>query len=79
MTVNALHPATYMNTTMVRQSGVTPITSVEEGADAILKLAISPELKGRAGFISTASARRGRTRRPMMRTRGGSSRRSVSS
>jgi NAD(P)-dependent dehydrogenase (short-subunit alcohol dehydrogenase family) len=24
VTVNALHPATYMNTTMVRQSGVIP-------------------------------------------------------
>ena len=38
VTVNALHPATYMNTTMVRQSGVTPLSSVEEGADAILGL-----------------------------------------
>ena len=33
--VNALHPATFMNTTMVRQSGVTPLSSVEEGAEAI--------------------------------------------
>ena len=32
ITVNALHPATYMNTTMVRQSGVTPMSSVEQGA-----------------------------------------------
>jgi NAD(P)-dependent dehydrogenase (short-subunit alcohol dehydrogenase family) len=38
VTVNALHPATYMNTTMVGQSGTTPISSVEEGAEAILKL-----------------------------------------
>ena len=44
VTVNALHPATYMNTTMVRQSGVTPVSSVEQGADAILKLALAPEL-----------------------------------
>jgi NAD(P)-dependent dehydrogenase (short-subunit alcohol dehydrogenase family) len=29
---NALHPSTYMNTTMVRQSGVTPISKVETGA-----------------------------------------------
>jgi hypothetical protein len=50
VTVNALHPATYMNTTMVRQSGVTPISSVEEGADAILKLAVSPELEGKSGL-----------------------------
>ncbi len=50
VTVNALHPATYMNTTMVRQSGVTPMSSVEQGADAILKLAISPDLEGRSGL-----------------------------
>jgi NAD(P)-dependent dehydrogenase (short-subunit alcohol dehydrogenase family) len=50
VTVNTLHPATYMNTTMVRQSGVTPISSVEDGADAILKLAISPELEGKSGL-----------------------------
>ena len=50
VTVNALHPATYMNTTMVRQSGVTPISSVEEGADAILKLAISPQVEGQNGL-----------------------------
>jgi NAD(P)-dependent dehydrogenase (short-subunit alcohol dehydrogenase family) len=50
VTVNALHPATYMNTTMVRQSGVTPISSVEEGADAILKLAASPQVEGQSGL-----------------------------
>ena len=50
VTVNALHPATYMNTTMVRQSGVTPISSVEQGAEAILKLAVSPELEGESGL-----------------------------
>ena len=50
VTVNALHPATYMNTTMVRQSGATPISSVEEGAEAILKLAVSPELEGESGL-----------------------------
>jgi NAD(P)-dependent dehydrogenase (short-subunit alcohol dehydrogenase family) len=50
VTVNALHPATYMNTTMVRQSGVTPLSSVEEGAEAILKLAVSQELEGKSGL-----------------------------
>jgi NAD(P)-dependent dehydrogenase (short-subunit alcohol dehydrogenase family) len=50
VTVNTLHPATYMNTTMVRQSGVTPISSVEQGAEAILKLAVSPELEGKSGL-----------------------------
>jgi NAD(P)-dependent dehydrogenase (short-subunit alcohol dehydrogenase family) len=49
VTVNALHPATFMNTNMVRQFG-TPMSTVEEGADAILKLAVSPELEGRSGL-----------------------------
>jgi NAD(P)-dependent dehydrogenase (short-subunit alcohol dehydrogenase family) len=47
---NALHPSTYMNTTMVRQSGTTPISTVEEGAAAILQLAVSPALDGRSGL-----------------------------
>jgi NAD(P)-dependent dehydrogenase (short-subunit alcohol dehydrogenase family) len=51
VTVNALHPATYMDTTMVRQSGMTPTSSVAEGAEAILKLATSPELEGRSGLF----------------------------
>ena len=49
VTVNALHPATFMNTNMVRQFG-TPISIVEEGADAILQVAISPDLEGRSGL-----------------------------
>jgi NAD(P)-dependent dehydrogenase (short-subunit alcohol dehydrogenase family) len=49
VTVNALHPATFMNTNMVRQFG-TPMTTVEEGADAILQLAISPAMEGRNGL-----------------------------
>ncbi len=50
VTVNALHPATYMNTTMVRRAGVTPMSSVEQGADAILNLAASAELEGSSGL-----------------------------
>jgi len=50
VTVNALHPATYMNTTMVRQSGATPTSTVEEGADAILNLATSAAMEGRSGL-----------------------------
>lgn len=49
VTVNCLHPATYMNTTMVREAGVSPVSTVEEGAEAILGLAISPDLEGRTG------------------------------
>jgi NAD(P)-dependent dehydrogenase (short-subunit alcohol dehydrogenase family) len=51
ITANALHPATYMDTSMVRQSGVTPISSVDQGAAAILRLAVSPEFEGRTGLF----------------------------
>ena len=49
VTANSLHPATYMATTMVRQSGVTPMSTVEEGAEAILNLAVADELDQRSG------------------------------
>lgn len=49
VTVNALHPATYMNTAMVRRAGVTPHSTVEQGAEAILNLAASPALDGCSG------------------------------
>jgi NAD(P)-dependent dehydrogenase (short-subunit alcohol dehydrogenase family) len=49
VTVNALHPATFMNTKMVREFG-TPMTTVAQGADAIMKLAVSPELDGKSGL-----------------------------
>ncbi|MGN9840817.1 SDR family NAD(P)-dependent oxidoreductase [Nonomuraea sp. H19] len=38
VTVNALHPATFMNTAMVREALVPPISSVGQGADATLRL-----------------------------------------
>jgi NAD(P)-dependent dehydrogenase (short-subunit alcohol dehydrogenase family) len=49
ITANCLHPATYMATTMVRQSGNTPISTVEEGAESILNLAVSENLAGNSG------------------------------
>jgi len=51
VTANALHRATYMNTTMVRVSGATPASSVEEGADAIMKQIVSEELAGKSGLF----------------------------
>ena len=36
--VNTLHPATYMDTYMVRSAGATPRTTVAEGADGVLQL-----------------------------------------
>ena len=38
-----------MATTMVRESGVTPWSTVEEGAEAILNLASRPLVEGRSG------------------------------
>src|SRR5690606_31814406 len=39
---NALHPATLMDTGMVRGAGVRPRATVEEGRDAVLHLLLSP-------------------------------------
>ncbi|HET9949060.1 MAG TPA: SDR family oxidoreductase [Longimicrobiales bacterium] len=38
VTVNALHPATFMDTEMVRRAGVRPRSTVDEGADAVMRL-----------------------------------------
>lgn len=51
VTVNSLHPATYMNTTMVRAGGITPISTVEEGGAAILHLATGDDMEGRSGLF----------------------------
>jgi NAD(P)-dependent dehydrogenase (short-subunit alcohol dehydrogenase family) len=50
VTANCLHPATYMDTTMVRLDGFQPMSSVDEGADAILRLVQSPDLDGKTGL-----------------------------
>jgi NAD(P)-dependent dehydrogenase (short-subunit alcohol dehydrogenase family) len=50
ITANCLHPATYMDTTMVRAAGVVPISTVDTGANAILHLAASAEMEGRTGL-----------------------------
>jgi NAD(P)-dependent dehydrogenase (short-subunit alcohol dehydrogenase family) len=51
VTVNSLHPATYMNTTMVREGGITPISTVEQGGDAILHLAAGDDMTGKSGLF----------------------------
>jgi NAD(P)-dependent dehydrogenase (short-subunit alcohol dehydrogenase family) len=51
ITVNSLHPATYMNTTMVRAGGATPMSTVEEGGAAILHLATGDDMEGRSGLF----------------------------
>jgi NAD(P)-dependent dehydrogenase (short-subunit alcohol dehydrogenase family) len=51
VTVNSLHPATYMNTTMVREGGITPISTVEQGGTAILHLAEGDDVAGKSGLF----------------------------
>jgi NAD(P)-dependent dehydrogenase (short-subunit alcohol dehydrogenase family) len=49
VTANCLHPGTYMPTKMVRDAGVSPVTPLEQGAAATLRLVASPELDGVTG------------------------------
>jgi NAD(P)-dependent dehydrogenase (short-subunit alcohol dehydrogenase family) len=51
ITVNALHPATYMNTTMVRAGGIAPISTVEQGGEAILHLVEGDDVAVRSGLF----------------------------
>jgi NAD(P)-dependent dehydrogenase (short-subunit alcohol dehydrogenase family) len=51
VTVNSLHPATYMNTTMVRLGGITPISTVDEGGAAILHLATGDDVAHMSGLF----------------------------
>jgi NAD(P)-dependent dehydrogenase (short-subunit alcohol dehydrogenase family) len=57
VTVSALHPATLMNTTMVRTAGVQPRATVEEGAQAVLQLINAPDLAGGQYFSGLRPAR----------------------
>jgi NAD(P)-dependent dehydrogenase (short-subunit alcohol dehydrogenase family) len=51
VTVNSLHPATYMNTTMVRAGGITPMSTVEQGGAAILYLIGGDDVAGKSGLF----------------------------
>jgi NAD(P)-dependent dehydrogenase (short-subunit alcohol dehydrogenase family) len=51
ITVNSLHPATYMNTTMVRAGGITPMSTVEQGGAAILHLISGDDVAGKSGLF----------------------------
>ncbi len=51
VTVNSLHPATYMNTTMVLAGGITPMSTVEQGGEAILHLVTGEDVEGRSGLF----------------------------
>lgn len=50
ITANALHPATYMDTAMLRGDGLSPLSTVADGGKAIVQLALGPALAGRTGL-----------------------------
>jgi NAD(P)-dependent dehydrogenase (short-subunit alcohol dehydrogenase family) len=49
VTATCLHPGTYMPTKMVRAAGVTPVTALEDGVRATLRLVADPALDGVTG------------------------------
>jgi NAD(P)-dependent dehydrogenase (short-subunit alcohol dehydrogenase family) len=49
VTANCLHPGTFMPTKMVLATGVDPVTSLEEGVAATLRLVAEPSLDGVSG------------------------------
>lgn len=55
--VVALHPATLMDTQMVRDAGVRPRSTVEEGAEAVLNLITAPDLESGQYFNGLSPAR----------------------
>ncbi|MPZ60304.1 MAG: SDR family NAD(P)-dependent oxidoreductase [Propionibacteriales bacterium] len=63
VTVNALHPATFMNTSMVFEHGAAPMSTVEEGGAATLRLVTDEALAAVTGrfFDGRREARPDRT------------------
>ncbi len=49
VTVNCLHPGTYMPTKIVFAAGVSPMDSLETGVHATMRLITAPELEGVSG------------------------------
>ncbi len=51
ITMISLHPATLMNTTMVRKAGRDPMTSVDQGRDHVMSLINAPTLEPGAFYV----------------------------
>jgi NAD(P)-dependent dehydrogenase (short-subunit alcohol dehydrogenase family) len=49
VSATCLHPGTYMPTKMVHAAGVEPVTPLERGVEATLRLVADPELEGVTG------------------------------
>ena len=50
VTATCMHPATFMPTKMVYDGGVRPISSLQDGLRATLRLVADPELDGVTGL-----------------------------
>jgi NAD(P)-dependent dehydrogenase (short-subunit alcohol dehydrogenase family) len=57
ITMIALHPATLMDTTMVRQLRAAPRTSVDEGRDHVMSLITAPSLAAGAFYVEGRAVR----------------------
>lgn len=57
VTTYSLHPATYMDTPLVRKSGITPQSTVAEGAEAVMQLIAKEGLENGAYFSGLRPAR----------------------
>jgi NAD(P)-dependent dehydrogenase (short-subunit alcohol dehydrogenase family) len=57
VTTYSLHPATYMDTNMVRKSGITPMSTVDEGADAVMQLITKEGLENGAYYSGLKPAK----------------------
>jgi NAD(P)-dependent dehydrogenase (short-subunit alcohol dehydrogenase family) len=55
--VVALHPATLMNTTMVRESGLPPQSTIDEGASAVMHLIAGADVESGRYYEGTEAAR----------------------
>ena len=53
VTVNAVHPAVYMATSMVLNRGGTPFTTIDAGADPVMQVIMSP-VAGRGNYYRQA-------------------------
>ena len=51
VTVTSLHPGTFMDTNMVLGAGMKPQTPVQDGADAVFRLAAAPDVEGETGVF----------------------------
>jgi NAD(P)-dependent dehydrogenase (short-subunit alcohol dehydrogenase family) len=49
VTANCLHPGTYLPTNMVRKAGIDPVTPLEDGIAATMRLITSPEVESTNG------------------------------